>query len=46
MLSVHMRGSGRKKQGEVGGSPIRVCFRAPPLICPVIILGKKEDHEG
>lgn len=40
-------GSGRKKQrGGEGGSPLRVFFRASPLICPVIILGKRKDHKG
>lgn len=36
-------GSGRKKQGGGGGSPLRVFFRASPLICPLIILEKKEE---
>ena len=40
-------GSGRKKQGGgEGGSLLRVLFRASPLIYPVIILGKSEDHKG
>lgn len=40
-------GSGRKKQGGGGGSPLRVFFRASPLICPLIILGKKrKDDRG
>lgn len=37
-------GSGRKKQGGGGGSPLRVFFRASPLICPLIILEKKRGR--
>lgn len=46
MLSVDMRGVGERSrggQGVVGGSPLRVFFRASPLICLVII---RTDHRG
>lgn len=48
MLSVHMRGAGeRREDGRgVGRSPLRVFFRASPLICPLIILGKRKGRKG
>lgn len=49
MLSVHMRGVGersREEEEEEGGSPLRVFFRASPLIWPVIVLEKRKDHKG
>lgn len=46
MLSGHMRAVGERSREEGGGSLLRVLFRASPLIYPVIILGKSEDHKG
>lgn len=45
MLSVHMSGMGERGREE-GRSPSRVFFRASPLICLVINLGKRKELKG
>lgn len=39
-------GSKKREVREEEGSPLRVFFRASPLICLVIIWGKRKDHKG